>query len=590
MKGFLKYTLATVAGLILYSIISSFVFMGIIGVITMASKGGEVTIKPNSILHLQLNKTIIDRANNDPFSNFDFATMELANPLGLNEILKSIDKAKNDENIKGIYLDLSYIPAGIASIEEIRNSLLSFKESGKFIYAYSDYITQSAYYLASVSDKIYMNPVGAFSLQGLRAEVAFFKGAMEKIGIEPVMFRHGKFKSAIEPFMLDKMSDDNKEQTRTFVQSIWDYMLKQMAEQRNIEAEELNKMIDEAKIRDPKTGVENKMIDELLYKDEMIAKLVEAAGIGDEKDLRLVKLNKYKKVKEETSKKKDERKKIAIVYASGEVIMGKGREGKLGAETISKALKKAREDSSIRAIVFRINSPGGSALASDIIWREAVLAQKTKPLVVSMGDLAASGGYYIACPADAIVSNHTTLTGSIGVFGLMFNNEKLMNQKLGITFDGIKTNKYADIGNPHRKMRADEKEIIQQGVEDVYKTFITHVGEGRKMTTKAVDEIGQGRVWSGINAKQIGLIDEFGGIQKAIKMAAEKAGLEDYKLLELPQQKDAFEQLLSQMVDNAKVHFLKKELGENYKIYGKIKDLQKSQGIQAKMPYDIELY
>lgn len=590
MKGFLKYTLATVTGLILYSIISSFVFMGIVGVITMASKGGEVTIKPNSILHLQLNKTIVDRAGNDLLSNFDFASMTPSNPLGLNEILKSIDNAKNDENIKGIYLDLSYIPAGIATIEEIRNSLLSFKESGKFIYAYSDYITQSAYYLASAADKIYMNPVGAFSLQGLRAEVSFFKGAMEKIGVEPVIFRHGKFKSAIEPFMLDKMSDANKEQTLTFVQSIWNHILKQIAEQRNISAEELNKMIDEAKIRDPKTGVENKMIDELIYKDQMVEKLAEASGIDKEKDLRLVKLSKYKKVKQEKSKKKDNRKKIAIIYASGEVVMGKGKDGSLGSETISKTLEKARKDSSISAIVFRINSPGGSALASDIIWREAVLAQKVKPLVVSMGDLAASGGYYIACPADAIVSNYTTLTGSIGVFGLMFNNEKLMNQKLGITFDGIKTNKYADIGNPHRKMRADEKEIIQQGVEDIYKTFITHVGEGRKMTTQAVDNIGQGRVWSGVNAKEIGLIDEFGGIQKAIKIAAEKVGLEDYKLVELPKQKDAFEELITEFMNDVKVKFLKKELGENYKFYKKIQELQKTQGVQAKIPYDIELY
>lgn len=590
MKGFLKYTLATVTGLILYSIISSFVFMGIVGVITMASKGGEVTIKPNSILHLQLNKTIVDRAGNDLLSNFDFASMTPSNPLGLNEILKSIDNAKNDENIKGIYLDLSYIPAGIATIEEIRNSLLSFKESGKFIYAYSDYITQSAYYLASAADKIYMNPVGAFSLQGLRAEVSFFKGAMEKIGVEPVIFRHGKFKSAIEPFMLDKMSDANKEQTLTFVQSIWNHILKQIAEQRNISAEELNKMIDEAKIRDPKTGVENKMIDELIYKDQMVEKLAEASGIDKEKDLRLVKLSKYKKVKQEKSKKKDNRKKIAIIYASGEVVMGKGKDGRLGSETISKTLEKARKDSSISAIVFRINSPGGSALASDIIWREAVLAQKVKPLVVSMGDLAASGGYYIACPADAIVSNYTTLTGSIGVFGLMFNNEKLMNQKLGITFDGIKTNKYADIGNPHRKMRADEKEIIQQGVEDIYKTFITHVGEGRKMTTQAVDNIGQGRVWSGVNAKEIGLIDEFGGIQKAIKIAAEKVGLEDYKLVELPKQKDAFEELITEFMNDVKVKFLKKELGENYKFYKKIQELQKTQGVQAKIPYDIELY
>ncbi len=589
MKDFFKYALATVVGIIIYMIISSLLFFGIIGAIAAASGDKEVNVKENSILHVKLDKVIVDRASEDPFVNIDFMTMTPSSNMGLNDILSSLKRAKTDDNIKGIYLDLMFIPTGIATVEEIRNGLLDFKESGKFIYAYSNFLTQSAYYLASVADSIYMNPAGELSLKGLRAEVQFFKGAMEKVGVEPVIFRHGKFKSAIEPFMLNKMSEANKEQTLTYINSIWKHIEKGIAEQRGMSLEEVDNIVQELKIRNAQTAVDNNIVDALFYKDQMYDKLAKATGKDDIEDINFITLGKYKNAKTK-SKSRDKRAKIAVIYAQGEVVMGKAKYGKLASEPISKALRKARLDSSVKAIVFRVNSPGGSALASDIIWREAVLAKEQKPLIVSMGDLAASGGYYISCPADVILANPTTLTGSIGVFGLMFNNQKLMNDKLGITFDGVKTNQYADLGNPHRKMSAAEKQIIQSGVEEVYTTFITHVGQGRGMTTEAVDNIGQGRVWSGINAKEIGLVDEFGGLQKAIQIAAEKAKLDDYKLLELPKQKDKFEALLTEFTENMKMKLLYKELGEDIKLYQQLKRVKETKGVQARMPYDVELY
>jgi len=591
MKGFLKYVLATVVGILLYSLVSSFIFLGVMGVIASASKSKSVEVKPNTILMLKLDKQIVDRSSENPFENFDFGTMQSETPIGLNNILKNIEKAKKDENIVGIYMDLKYIPAGLATLEEIRNSLIDFKESGKFIYTYSEIITQPSYYLASVSDSIFMNPIGDIEIRGFRSNIAFLKGALEKLGVEPVIFRHGKFKSAVEPFMYDKMSDDNKEQTMTFVGSIWDHVVKGISAEREISKEGINQLADNLTIRNSKSAVANNIIDGLFYKDEMIDFLVERTGAESAEKLEVVKLGKYNNVSiEKKRRKRDKREKIAIVYASGSIGMGKGEGGNIGSETTSKAIRKARKDSTIKAIVFRVNSPGGGVLASDIIWREVVLAQKAKPFIVSMGDYAASGGYYIACPADTIVASPTTLTGSIGVFALMMNTQKLMNDKLGITFDGVKTNKYADIGNSNRKMTEAEKEIIQSSVEDVYTDFITHVSEGRGITTEAVDAIGQGRIWSGINAKNNGLVDVYGGLNTAVRIAAEKAGLEDYKIVDLPKIPDPFEELIKGLTGGAKVALLKRELGESYRIYEKLETLQNMEGVQARMPFEVEIY
>jgi len=590
MKDFLKYTLATVVGILLYSIVSILILFGIIGIITSASGDSVVSINPNTILYLTLDNSIVDRSSNNPFENFNFQSFESEPALGLNDILKNIKKAKTDENIKGIFMELSVIPARVATIEEIRNALIDFKESGKFVYTYSEVMTQGTYYLASVSDKIYMNPVGMLEIKGLRAKIAFFKGTLEKIGVEPVIFRHGKFKSAIEPFMLDKMSDANKEQTLTYVQSIWDHIATDIAKSRGLTLDEMNKIADDFAIRNMKSAVDHKIIDGAKYRDEVIDELVQLTHAESAEKLEIIKFGKYIHVATEKSKKKDIRKKIAIIYASGEISSGKGDNQTIGSETLAQAFRTVRRDTTIKAIVFRINSPGGSALASDVIWREVTLAQKVKPVIVSMGDLAASGGYYIACPADVIVANPTTLTGSIGVFGLMFNTQELMNKKLGVTFDGVKTNEFADLPDLTRKMTEAEKEIIQTGVNEIYEVFISHVADGRKTTTALIDSIGQGRVWSGINAKDINLIDEFGGLTRAIEIAAEKAGLADFKTVDYPIEPDPLEEIIKQLTGDVKIKLLQNELGENFYFYQKIKTLQTMQGIQARMDYDVELY
>jgi protease-4 len=590
MKSFLKYTLATVVGILIYTVISTLIFFGIVGAIVSASDQSEASIEPNTILYMKLDQSIVDRASDNPFEGFNFATFEADPALGLNDILKNLKKAKEDENIKGIFMELSYIPAGIATIDEIRNGLLDFKESGKFIYTYAEVMTQGAYYLASASDKIYMNPVGTMELKGLRSKVTFFKGALEKLGVEPVIFRHGKFKSAIEPFMLDKMSEANKEQSMTFVQSIWDYMVANIAKSRGLTAAEINQLADAYTIRNTQAAVDHKIIDGSKYRDEVIDELVTLTDAGKPEKLEMVKLSKYTDVGNVKKHRKHQSDKIAVIYASGEINSGKGDNQTIGSETLAQALRKARRDSTIKAIVLRVNSPGGSGLASDVIWREVVLAKQAKPLVVSMGDLAASGGYYIACSADVIVANEVTLTGSIGVFGLLLNTQELMNKKLGITFDGIKTNQYADLGDVTRPMTEAEKEIIQGEVEEFYSVFIGKVGDGRKMAVAGVDSIGQGRVWSGANAKQIGLVDEFGGLERAIVIAAEKANLTDYKTIDLPEQPDPVEELIKQLTGEAKMSILEKELGENYYFYQKLKNVQKLQGIQARMDYDVELY
>lgn len=590
MKGFFKYSLATVVGILMYSVISFILFIALVSIISAASSNKEVHIKPNTILYLKLDNEIIDRATDNPFENFDFATMESKQPLGLNNILKNIDKAKKDDNIEGIFMELSVLRTGVATIEEIREALLDFKESGKFIYTYSEAMTQGAYYLASVSDKIYMNPVGMLEVKGIRAKVAFFKGTLDKLGLEPVVFRYGKFKSAVEPFLLDKMSDANKEQTKTFVQSIWDHIAKGIAESRGMSVDELNKIADDFAVRNINDAVTHNIIDAAKYRDEVIDELVELTEAEKAEKLEFVRLGKYSNVNIDNSKKRDKREKVAVIYASGEIHSGKSQPQSIGSESLAATIRKVRRDSTIKAIVFRVNSPGGSALASDVIWREITLAKKEKPVIVSMGDLAASGGYYISCPADVIVANPTTLTGSIGVFGLMFNSQELMNKKLGVTFDGIQTHRFSDLPDLTREMREDEKEIIQGSVNEVYETFIGHVANGRETTTEKIDEVGQGRVWSGINAKDINLIDEFGGLNRAIEIAAEKAELAEYKTVDYPKQPDPIEEIIKQLTGDVKMRILEKELGDNIYFYNKIKSLQQMQGIQARMDYDVELY
>jgi len=589
MKQFFKYVLATIVGIVISSIVIFLMFLGIVGAIVSSADKKEVKIEPNSILYVDLKQEIVDRGSEDPFKGFDFASFQPNSPIGLNQILKAIANAKEDSNIKGILLELDAVNAGAATTEEIRNALIDFKSSGKFIYAYSDTYSQKAYYLASVADSVFLNPEGMIEWLGLRSEIMFFKKTLEKLGVEPQILRHGKFKSAVEPFMLDKMSPENREQTLTYVSSIWNQWVKGISETRGISADKLNSMANNMEIFNAKKALENKLVDGLIYKDELIATLKTKLGIEEKKDISSIELKKYFKAPE-VAKRKFSKDKIAVIYASGEIGMGEAGDDNIGSEGLSRTIRKARRDSSIKAIVFRINSPGGSALASEVIWREVDLAAKVKPVIVSMGDVAASGGYYIAAPATTIMANPTTITGSIGVFGLFFNLQKALDNKLGITVDVVKTNDHADFFSVYRPMTAEEKAVGQMFIEQTYQTFIGHVSAGRGIPVEQVDAIGQGRVWSGVNAKDIKLVDEFGGLTDAIKLAAEKAGLENYRLVELPKQKKLFEQLMEDMSAEAKAWMLKDELGLSFKVYNRIKSMLNNQGVQARMPYDIEVY
>lgn len=589
MKDFFKYLLATVVGILITSLVLILIFIGIIGGM-VAKSDKTVEVKENTLLVVRFDNEIVDRASKDPFSGISPLSLKPSQSLGLNDILKAIKNAKDDPKILGIFLENETVPAGAATIEEIRNALIDFKESGKFIISYSNVYTQKSYYLSSVSDKILLNPEGSMEWVGLRSELMFFKNALEKLGIDAQVIRHGKFKAAAEPFMYDKMSPENREQIMTYVGSIWDYWLKGISQERDITVDQLNVLANTAFVRNAKTSVESGLIDSLVYKDQVIDLLKSLTDTKPEKDINSVGIAQYAKVPTARKEKGLARDKIAVIYASGGIVMGEGDGGEIAGERFGRTIREARRDSTVKAIVLRVNSGGGSALASEIIWREMQLAREVKPVIVSMGDVAASGGYYIAAPADVIVANPTTITGSIGVIGMIPNVKEGMNKKLGITVDVAKTNKYADFPSIFRPLTADEKALILLGIEEVYETFITHVSEGRGITKQQVDDIGQGRVWSGVNAMELKLIDEFGGLERAIEIAAEKAGLEKYRITELPKLEDPFEALIKQFTGQAKARFIQDELGVAFKHYKFMLESLKHQGILARMPYDLEVY
>ncbi len=589
MKQFFKFMFASMLGFFLTWVIIFFIFLGIIMSAASLAKKDVVVVKENSVLTLKLDEPISDRTPNNPFSNMNFGSFKAKQAPGLAEILRTIKNAASDNKIKGIYLELSNISAGIATIEEIRNALIEFKKSGKFIYCYSEGLSQSAYYLATVSDKIFLNPEGGVIFKGLSAQIMFLKGMLDKLEIEPQIIRHGKFKSAIEPLILDKMSEANKEQTLKFLGTIWEHIVKGIAESRKLTTEDLNKIADEMSVRIASDAVTLKLVDELAYYDEVQSKIKEKLGIGEKKKINFISISKYRKTFRGDFKLSKE--KIAIVFASGDIVSGEGDDNTIGSTKISAAIRKARIDSSVKAVVLRVNSPGGSALASEVIWREVMLTKKVKPVVVSMGDVAASGGYYISCAATKIIASPNTITGSIGVFGVVPNLQKFFKNKLGITVDGVSTNKHSDYISTFRPMDNYEKEMTQFSVESVYQTFIKHVAEGRNMTVDQIDSIGQGRVWSGVDAKRIGLIDDFGGLEKAVNIAAEIAKIKDYKIIALPVQKDPFTQIIEDLMgDNASESIIRNELGENYIYFKYLKDISNMKGVQARMPYEINIY
>jgi protease IV len=588
MKSFFKYFFATIAGAIVSVILLLIIFLVIIS-IAISSTEKEVVVKPSSILKLELDKVIPERSSVSPFENLDITNLKLNTNIGLNDILKNIAYAKTDPNIKGIYLDLSLIQAGFGTIEEIRNALLDFKKSNKFIVSYADYYSQGAYYIATAADSIFLNPVGEVAFLGLRAQVMFYKGAFEKLDIEPEIIRHGKFKSAVEPYINDKMSPENREQLTALINSLWGHLLDGISAQRKISKDELNRLADGLIIRSANAALEHKLVDGLRYKDELLARLAKLSGVASHKKLEFITINQY--VKAQKPAKEYSKTKIAVVYAEGEINTGEGDNTSIGSDGLSKAIREAREDTSIKAIVLRINSPGGSSLASEVIWREVDLASKTKPLVVSMGSVAASGGYYIATPANTIVADPTTITGSIGVYGMLLNAKNFLNKKLGITTDVAQTNKHSDLGSIYRPFTAEEKEVIQSEVENVYDVFTTRVSDGRKLRKTAVDSIGQGRVWSATDAKKIGLVDAIGGIDVAIEIAATKIKSKEYRLVELPKREEnTLNAILSGFSEKVKSNVIKSELGNEYEIYKNIKEVLSRQGLMTRMPFELKLY
>jgi len=589
MKEFFKMMFASMAGYLLLSLIMFIIFISMMVSLASFSKKTAVEVKQNSVLTLKLDQAIPDRTSENPLGDMDFFSMKSNKVMGLDHLLKTIDNAANNDKIKGIFLDLTDIPSGMATIEEVRNALLQFKKSGKFIISYSDDYTQRAYYLATVADKVYLNPQGCVGIKGLAAELMFFKGTLEKLDIQTQIIRHGKFKSAVEPYILDKMSQANREQYQKLLDVLWQQMVDGIATQRKIATEDLNLMADSLKIQLGEDAVKNKLVDKLLYRDEVLTELRAKLGVNEKDDINFISAAKFFKVKGK-EKISIGKKKIALVYAIGQIGVGEGDEREIGSDKLSESIRLARNDSSVKAIVLRINSPGGSALASEVIWREVVLAQKVKPVVVSMGEVAASGGYYIACGAGKIYAQPNTLTGSIGVFGVVPNLEKFFKNKLGITFDVVKTNEHSNYITATRAMQPYETKVLTNQVENIYKVFVGHVAEGRKMKPEDVDSIGQGRVWTGLDAKRIGLVDEIGGLQNAIDDAAKKANLTDYKVVVYPKFKDPFTQIFEDLMDESSETQLQKTLGENYIYYEHLKNIKTQKGIQARLPFDMVIY
>jgi protease IV len=589
MKQFFKFVFATMVGIILTSII---LIVVIIGIVVAARGDKHVEIDSDSILHIAFTREIPERTPYNPFAGLDFLGIDGDKSLGLNDILANIKKAKTDNNIKGIFLDESYMLSGQATTEEIRDALIDFKKSGKFIIAYSEIYSQSFYYLASVADKIYINPKGIFEFKGFSSQITFLKGALDKLGIEIQVVKVGTYKSAVEPLILTKMSDANKMQVNSYLGSLYDYYLTGISNSRKISKDSLFNIANNYSIQSPEDALKYKLVDGLKYKDEILDELKQRTGISAKKDLHSVEMGDYvssNSADDEDADKKTVKNQIAIVYASGEINGGDGDDNTIGSESISKALRKVRLDDHVKAVVLRVNSPGGSSLASDVIWREVMLTKKVKPIIVSMGDLAASGGYYISCAADSIIAEPNTITGSIGIFAIIPNLQKLFNDKLGITFDGVKTGKYADLGDISRPLSPDEKAILQNSVNRGYNDFTKAVAEGRHKTQAYINSIGQGRVWTGTQAVKNGLVDRLGTINDAIHSAAKKANIKKYTVVPYPEQKKGvFNKFGSDISMQMKAHFVKSELGDNYIYYEQIKGVtQMMKTPQMRMPYDI---
>lgn len=590
MKNFFKLVFANMLGCLFSFVIFLLIIIFIVvGSISNLSKEKDIKVESNSVLAIDLDHAILERGSKNPFQQLDYSQMRNTKSLGLNEITRAIEYAATDDNISAIYIEPGLINTSWASIEEIRNSLIRFKESGKPIITYSEIFTQKAYYLTQISDKIYINPEGYFDLRGLSSQLVFFKGALSKLDIQAQIIRHGKFKSAVEPFTNDKMSPENKEQYQDMLNSLWNLYVNSTSKNRNISVDSINKWADNISVRTSADALRFGLVDGIMYKDEVLDYLKSLTKTEKNIDnLPAVKLTQYAKSPNIKTQKYNSDQ-IAVIYAVGEIRSGQGSETIIGSERIASSLRSARINKNIKAVVLRVNSPGGSALASEVIWREVELLKKEKPIVVSMSDLAASGGYYIACGANKIFAQPNTLTGSIGVFGMMFNLGNFFKNKLGVTTDIVQTNKYADMPNLTRQLTPFELNILQMQVEKIYDTFIQRVADGRNMSIENVEKIAQGRVWSGIDAKNIGLVDELGGLNDAIKAAAELAELKEYYIVELPEQKEFVDQLISDLMGNQINNFIKNRYFKQYEFLFYLEDTNNKDPFMTRLPFDVSI-
>jgi protease IV len=586
MLQFLKYVLATIIGLFLFFIVSFFIMVGIGSAFSSSNETTEV--KESSVLKLDLNASISEiSAKADPFEEI-FG--EGPARIGLNQIKTTLANAKIDPKIKAISIKLEYPMAGFATLKEIRDALIDFKKSGKPIYTYAELMTEKAIYLASVADKSYLNPAGGLEFNGLDSEITFLKGMFDKVGVKPIIFKVGDFKSAVEPYTRSDMSPENKLQVNSYLNSIANQMYGEISKSRNIPRTELDNILNKALIQSPEDAVKYKLITNVGYEDEFEDAIRGAMGLKKDAKITYIKYGTYKDAKS-LLKEGSRDNRIAVIVAEGEIISGEGNNTTIGSESFLKEIRKARKDKKIKAIVLRINSPGGSALASDVMWREIQLTKKVKPVIASMGNVAASGGYYMAMGCDTIVAQPNTITGSIGVFGMLFNAKELMNNKLGITFDGVKTHDFADSPSLTREMSDAEKMLIQNSVNQIYEQFTSKAAQGRKMPIEKLKSVASGRVWTGEQAKENGLVDVLGGIDQAIEIAAKKANLkkEDYQVKYYPYPKSDFEQIMDRISKKQEDAKIKEYLGVFAPLAEEFKSLQRMEKIQARLPYSLEI-
>lgn len=589
MKDFFKFTLATITGIILSGVVL-FILSIVMVVGMMSSSNTETIVQDNSVMVLNLNGTLQERSQDNPFAKFMGESNET---IGLDDVLSSIKKAKENDNIKGIYIQADMLNGQYASLEEIRDALADFKNSGKFIVSYADNYLQHLYYLSSVSDKVLLNPKGMLEWKGVASTPMFFKDLLAKLGVEMQIFKVGTYKSAVEPYIATKMSEADREQVSVFLNSAWNEITKDVSESRNISTERLNALADSMLMFYPaETSVEAGLIDTLIYKNDVRNYLKKMAGIDEDDNLSLLTLQDMINVKKNVPKDKSGNI-IAVYYAHGAIddagSLSTGEEG-INSTKVIKDLKKLTDDDNVKAVVLRVNSPGGSAFGSEQIWYAVSQLKKEKPVIVSMGDYAASGGYYISCCADTIVADPTTLTGSIGIFGMVPNVQGLTD-KMGLDFDVVKTNTYADFGTLTRPMNSGEKALMQEYVNQGYDLFLTRCSEGRGISKADLDKIAQGRIWTGETALKIGLVDVLGGLDTAIDIAINKAGVEAYTIINYPKKKEFLETILEEgSADNLiKSKLLNGEAGKLYRQIQQLENIKQSDPLQTRVPFELNI-